>query len=79
MGLGILQLIEPACRPGFGTDGVGRVVPDELRLKMETLSVGRVTAQALLMQEDMRDFSAARLRATEQLGADFRDNFFLAN
>lgn len=51
----------------------------ELRLKMETLSVDLVTAQALLIQEDMRDPDAALLRIADQLAEDFRDNPNLQN
>ena len=51
----------------------------ELRMKMEALAVDLVTAQALLLQEDMRDPDAARGRIADQLAEDFRDNPFLQN
>ena len=46
----------------------------ELRQKMDALSVDLVTAQALLMQEDLRDPEATKHRIADQLEKDFRDN-----
>ena len=41
---------------------------------MDALSVDLVTAQALLMQEDMRDPEATKRRIADQVEEDFRDN-----
>ncbi|SFF69177.1 hypothetical protein [Roseobacter denitrificans] len=46
----------------------------ELRLKMEALKVDLKTAQALLMQEDLRDPQATLDRVANQLEEDLKDN-----
>ena len=50
----------------------------ELRIKMKTLRVDLKTAQALLMQEDLRDPEATALRVEQQLEEDIADNPWLA-
>ena len=46
----------------------------DLRLKTEALGVDLRTAQALLMQEDLRDPEASARRVELQLAEDIRDN-----
>lgn len=46
----------------------------ELRIKMETLRVDLKTAQALLMQEDLRDPKTTTRRVERQLEEDIADN-----
>lgn len=46
----------------------------ELRIKMETLRVDLKTAQALLMQEDLRDPKTTTRRVKRQLEEDIADN-----
>ena len=50
----------------------------DLRLKMEALRVDLKTAQALIMQEDLRDPEATTRRVERQLEEDIDDNPWLA-
>ena len=50
----------------------------ELRLKMENLKLDITAAQALLLQEDLRDPSSTKVRVTECLAEDIKDNSWLA-
>jgi hypothetical protein len=51
----------------------------ELRMKMEALHVDLATAQALLMQDDLRDPSACVDRLDAQLVEDLSDNPWLSD
>lgn len=50
----------------------------ELRIKMEALRVDLKTAQALVMQDDLRDPEATTQRVEQQLEEDIADNPWLA-
>ena len=50
----------------------------ELRIKMEALRVDLKTAQALVMQDDLRDPGATTQRVEQQLEEDIADNPWLA-
>ncbi len=51
----------------------------ELRLKMELLSIDLATAQALMMQDDLRDPDTTARRVEAQLAEDFEDNKWLVD
>lgn len=57
---------------------LNRAVHD-LRLKMEALSVDLKTAQALVMQDDLRDPLSTSQRVNAQLAEDVTDNPWLSN
>lgn len=54
-------------------------VVHELRMKMEALKVDLATAQALLMQEDLRDPEATAARVQRQLSEDLNNNPWLSS